>query len=451
MSTTDRILMLYDPSLPVTIACDASPTGVAGVLSHIVDGIEKPVAFVSRSLSAAERNYSQLDREAVPIIFSIQKFYSSFNYKIEHRKAKDHGNANYLSRAPLGINPAIQDKDEEINDQIINQISSTVITSKTIMKETVKDRELSRLKEDLTSGKIYDPVYCLHDDIIFRGRRVFIPLSLRPEILKELHDTHLGISKMKNLARRSHGLPEVLVSDNATIFKSEEFTQFCQRNGIFQKFTAPGHPATNGLAERYVQILKKKLKAMEHEPGTITFKVENILYRFRATPLRCSKSPSELYLNRQIRIKLDLLHPPHIVQNSIQKPNVRQLSVEDKVQSRTYGGTQRWKLGTIMKKFGQLHYMIHLDKGYNIIGHINQLRPSKVLKENPERKSVQFGPVTRNWYPLPDHQQKVQLQPQQAQAPEADPILPAQDIQVPVVQKGTSGKTQQPFRRSERL
>lgn len=87
----------------------------------------------------------------------------------------------------------------------------------------------------------------------------------------------------------SHGLPEVLVSDNATIFNSEEFTQFCQRNGIFQKFTAPGHPATNSLAERYVQILKKKLKAMEHEPGTITFKVENILYRFRATPLRCSK------------------------------------------------------------------------------------------------------------------------------------------------------------------
>lgn len=56
------------------------------------------------------------------------------------------------------------------------------------MEETVKDRELSRLKEDLTSRKIYDPVYSLHDGI--RGRRVFIPLSLCPEILKQLHDTH---------------------------------------------------------------------------------------------------------------------------------------------------------------------------------------------------------------------------------------------------------------------
>lgn len=52
---------------------------------------------------------------------------------------------------------------------------------------------------------------------------------------------------------------------------------------------------------------------MEHEPHTLTAKVKNILYRFRATPLRNGKSPSELYLNRQIRTKLDLIHPPHTV------------------------------------------------------------------------------------------------------------------------------------------
>lgn len=178
--------MPYDPSLPVTVACDASPTGIAGVLSHIVNGTEKSVIFASRSLSATEQNYSQLDREALAIIFSIQKFYrylygrpftlisnnrpltrifqqdaklpaitsarllryatflSNFNYKIEHRKGKDHGNVDYLSRAPIKVNPTIQDEDDEINDQIINQISSTCITSKYIMEETVKDKELKR-------------------------------------------------------------------------------------------------------------------------------------------------------------------------------------------------------------------------------------------------------------------------------------------------------------------
>lgn len=212
----------------------------------------------------------------------------------------------------------------------------------------------------------------------------------------------------------SHGIPEVLVSDNATIFKSEEFTQFCQRNGIFQKFMAPGHPASNGLAERYVQILKRKLRAMENEPGTITSKVENILFRFRATPLQCGKSPSELYLNRQIRIKLDALHPPHTSQNSIQKPIVRQLSVGDRVQSRSYGGSQRWRLGVIIKRLGQLHYMVHLDEGHIIKRHIDQLRATEVPQEKPAKKSVQFGPTTRNWYPLPaeasDSHQEVQPQ-----------------------------------------
>lgn len=47
---------------------------------------------------------------------------------------------------------------------------------------------------------------------------------------------------------------DVMVSDIATIFKSEEFTKFCK--GDFQKFVAPSDPATNGLAER---IVRKKL------------------------------------------------------------------------------------------------------------------------------------------------------------------------------------------------
>lgn len=127
---------------------------MAGILSHSVNGIEKPVAFVSRSLSMAEQNYSQLDREAVAIIFSVQKFYkylygrlftlisdnrpltrilqhdvklpaitsarllhyatflSSFNYKVEHRKAENHCNVDYLSRASIENSPVIQDEDE---------------------------------------------------------------------------------------------------------------------------------------------------------------------------------------------------------------------------------------------------------------------------------------------------------------------------------------------------
>ena len=57
-------------------ACDTSPFGVGAILSQILaDGSEHPVAYASRSLSPAERNYSHLDKEALATIFGIGKFH----------------------------------------------------------------------------------------------------------------------------------------------------------------------------------------------------------------------------------------------------------------------------------------------------------------------------------------------------------------------------------------
>ncbi|GBN88011.1 hypothetical protein AVEN_89738-1 [Araneus ventricosus] len=98
-----------------------------------------------------------------------------------------------------------------------------------------------------------------------------------------------------------------MVSDNFSIFTNEEFKYFCCTNGIKQKFIAPGHPATNGLAERNVQTLKDKLKLMTSENIPINLKVQRILFRYRATLLANGKSPAEMYLNWKIRIKLDAM------------------------------------------------------------------------------------------------------------------------------------------------
>ena len=57
------ILVNFDPSMPLVVSCDASPYGVGAVLSHVLeDKSERPVCFASRSLTQAERNYSQLVR-----------------------------------------------------------------------------------------------------------------------------------------------------------------------------------------------------------------------------------------------------------------------------------------------------------------------------------------------------------------------------------------------------
>ena len=59
MITSEQVLTHYDPVLPVRLACDASPTGIGAVLSHVMpDSSERPVAFASRSLTKSERKYA---------------------------------------------------------------------------------------------------------------------------------------------------------------------------------------------------------------------------------------------------------------------------------------------------------------------------------------------------------------------------------------------------------
>ena len=71
----NNVLVHYDPNKQIVISCDASSYEVGGVLSHRINGVDKPVQFVSGTLSKAKQNYSQLEREALAIIFSVKKFH----------------------------------------------------------------------------------------------------------------------------------------------------------------------------------------------------------------------------------------------------------------------------------------------------------------------------------------------------------------------------------------
>ena len=76
MLTTSKVLVHYDPSLPMKMAADASAYGVGAVISHVLpDGTERPIAFASRTLTSSERNYVQLEKEALALIFGVKRYH----------------------------------------------------------------------------------------------------------------------------------------------------------------------------------------------------------------------------------------------------------------------------------------------------------------------------------------------------------------------------------------
>ncbi|GFS18809.1 polyprotein [Elysia marginata] len=75
--TSDKLLVHFDPDKPIVLSCDASPYGLGAVLSHTMsDGHEEqPIAFASRTLMPAEKNYSQIDKEGLALTFGVKKFH----------------------------------------------------------------------------------------------------------------------------------------------------------------------------------------------------------------------------------------------------------------------------------------------------------------------------------------------------------------------------------------
>lgn len=150
------------------------------------------------------------------------------------------------------------------------------------------------------------------------------------------------------------GYPKVMVMDNGRNFRSAEFLQFLESKGVTPKFSAPYHPSTNGLAERYVQTLKNTLRKMFADPKnkglTLEDAVQDFLVQYRITPhcITCIASCDRIFKGR-MRTNLTLCLPDEQKKctNTNSFKRCRSFAVGERVQCRDYASKVKWRFGKV--------------------------------------------------------------------------------------------------------
>ena len=163
----------------------------------------------------------------------------------------------------------------------------------------------------------------------------------------------------------------------------EEFQSFLKQNGVKHPTSAPHHPATNGLAERFVQSFKQSMKASGKDGTVLQQKVANFLLAYRNTAhATTGQTPAMLFMGRNLRSRLDLLKPDirkHVLEKQCStgqtQKQLRTFSVGHKVLARDYrGNNQKWQPGEILSQSGPLSYTVRVGADIVCRRHIDQLR-----------------------------------------------------------------------------
>ena len=149
--TTAPVLGYPRSDAEFILDCDCSGYGMGAVLSQKQDGVERVISYYSKSLSKAERNYCVTRRELLAVVSSVKHYHhylygakftirtdhsalrwllktfknpegqvsrwievlSAYNFSIEHRAGKLHGNCDGLSRIPCNVCPGCKRLEEK--------------------------------------------------------------------------------------------------------------------------------------------------------------------------------------------------------------------------------------------------------------------------------------------------------------------------------------------------
>ena len=264
--TQAPVLSYYDVNKPVELESDSSDVGLGAVITQ--GG--RPIAYASRALTQTERNYAQIEKECLSLVFATERFeqyilgkdnvtmwtdhkplevickksiltspkrlqrmrlrLQKFSVEVRYKPGKSMYISDTLSRASLPLDKELKDKSDYIIFKVVDEqdrreeIESIVpeenifatsednifVTDKrleNIRHETACDDNMQTLRNIIKDGWPDDKMntpnsareYWPYRDemttqngIIFRGTRVVIPPSMRQEMKKRAHASHLG-------------------------------------------------------------------------------------------------------------------------------------------------------------------------------------------------------------------------------------------------------------------
>ena len=234
------------------------------------------------------------------------------------------------------------------------------------------------------------------------GKMIFIVIDshskwIEAEVVRTATSS-VTISKLMHIFA-THGLPKTIVSDNAAYFTSAEFKTFVKENGIQHITVSPYHPASNGMAERAVQIIKTGLRKMDG--GDMKNKLIRFLSKYRIIPQKTTgQTPSELLLQRMPRTHFDLLLPS--VTDKVKVAQSKQKSLHDRgAQLRTlhagdtvfvtnFGQGVKQLPGVISSQLGPLTYEVRLEDGRMVRRHVDHIRLRRCAVDAPPVEEDDF-------------------------------------------------------------
>lgn len=284
--TQEPVLKFYDQDKPLKVSTDASKAGLGAVLLQKHDTEWYPVAYASRTMTSAERNYAQIEKETLGAVFGCEKFHE-YVYGRSVILETDHKPLIAISQKPLGDAPPriqrlmlrLQKYDltfeftpgkhlvvadalsraslhntnsttEEVVQIHIDAIRVHMPVSDAkwaeIVKETQKDVKLKRVMKNIhRPGKVkLDKPYqhfkgelSVLDGVLLKGTKIVIPTSMRAEMVKLVHEGHLGIEKCKRRARGVMYWPKMHKDIEAYVQRCET----CQRHR-YQQAKEPMRP-----------------------------------------------------------------------------------------------------------------------------------------------------------------------------------------------------------------